>query len=98
VQLVREELRTVLGIQAAPQAQYVFRWPQAMPQYTLGHLERVKLIERRFESHPGLFCAGNAYHGIGIPDCIASGEMAAAQALQYLQTHASHASLEAIKA
>jgi protoporphyrinogen/coproporphyrinogen III oxidase len=55
----------------------VFRWPRAMPQYTLGHLERLATIERRLAGWPGLFVAGNAYRGVGIPDCIASGEAAA---------------------
>ena len=85
VELVRDELRMVLGITAAPQMQFVFRWPQAMPQYTLGHLERVRTLERRFATHPGLSFAGAAYRGIGIPDCVASGEGAAAQTLAHLQ-------------
>jgi oxygen-dependent protoporphyrinogen oxidase len=86
VQLVRYELKAVLGITATPQMRFVFRWPQAMPQYTLGHLDRVNLIEQRLKEHAGLFCAGAAYYGIGIPDCIASGERAATQALAYLKT------------
>jgi oxygen-dependent protoporphyrinogen oxidase len=86
VQLVRDELKAVLGITAAPQMQFVYRWPQAMPQYTLGHLERVAFIERRLGEHPGLTCAGAAYRGIGIPDCIASGEKAAEGIMRYLQT------------
>ncbi len=57
-----------------------------MPQYTLGHLDRLAAIERRLAEHPGLFVAGNAYRGIGTPDCIASGE--AAQAITYLLSHA----------
>jgi oxygen-dependent protoporphyrinogen oxidase len=77
VALVRDELRRMLGITAAPLLQRVFRWPQAMPQYTLGHLERLATIEQRLKGLPGLFVAGNAYRGIGIPDCIASGEAAA---------------------
>ena len=48
-----------------------------MPQYTLGHLDRLAVIDRRLAQHPGLFVAGNAYRGIGLPDCIASGEQAA---------------------
>jgi oxygen-dependent protoporphyrinogen oxidase len=48
-----------------------------MPQYHLGHIERVKRIEQRLASLPGLVLAGNAFKGIGIPDCIKSGEAAA---------------------
>ena len=87
VQRVRDELREVLGITAPPLLHYVFRWPQAMPQYTLGHLDRVVMAERRLGAYPGLFLAGAAYRGIGIPDCIQSGEQAAARALACLQAH-----------
>lgn len=82
--LARAELGRVLGIQAAPQVQRVFRWPRAMPQYTLGHLARLTTIEQRLRAQPGLFVAGNAYRGIGLPDCITSGEMAAEAALQFI--------------
>ncbi|HLF27454.1 MAG TPA: protoporphyrinogen oxidase [Anaerolineae bacterium] len=82
--LVREELRTVLGITAPPMLQRVFRWPKAMPQYTLGHLDRLTVIDRRLAAHPGLVLAGNAYRGVGIPDCIASGEAAAEQVSEFL--------------
>jgi oxygen-dependent protoporphyrinogen oxidase len=84
--MVRDELRDVLGIIAEPLLYRIFRWPQAMPQYTLGHLDRVAVIDRRLAEHPGLYVAGNAYRGIGIPDCIASGEAAAASALKHLQS------------
>jgi oxygen-dependent protoporphyrinogen oxidase len=82
--MVRAELFEVLGITAAPQLYRIFRWPKAMPQYTLGHLDRLAVIDRRLAQHPGLFVAGNAYRGIGLPDCIASGERAADQAAQFL--------------
>ena len=86
LQMVRDELRQVLGITVEPLLYRIFRWPQAMPQYTLGHLDRVAVIDRRLAAHPGLYVAGNAYRGIGIPDCIASGEAAAAQVVKHLQT------------
>jgi oxygen-dependent protoporphyrinogen oxidase len=78
--LARAELADTMGIGADPSLQRVFRWPRAMPQYTLGHLERLAVIDQRLASLPGLFVAGNAYRGVGMPDCIASGE-AAAQAV-----------------
>lgn len=84
VHQVRAELRQVLGVAAEPRLKRVYRWPGAMPQYTLGHLDRLGAIERRLAEHPGLFLAGNAYRGIGIPDCIASGEAAAEAALRHL--------------
>jgi oxygen-dependent protoporphyrinogen oxidase len=86
VHLVRDELRAVLGITAWPLLHRVFRWPRAMPQYTLGHLDRLAVIERRLSHHPGLCVAGNGYRGIGLPDCIASGEAAATQVLNSITT------------
>jgi oxygen-dependent protoporphyrinogen oxidase len=75
----REELRRILGLTAAPLHSSVSRWPRAMAQYTVGHAERLKEIESRVAGLPGLFLAGNAYTGIGIPDCIRMGRQAAAQ-------------------
>jgi oxygen-dependent protoporphyrinogen oxidase len=77
LRLVREEMRRVLGVTAAPCLWRVFRWPRAMPQYTLGHLNRLERIDERLARLPGLALAGNGYRGIGLPDCIASGEAAA---------------------
>ena len=74
---VREDLRELLGIERAPLFAEVSRWERSMPQYHVGHLERVKRIEERVASLPGLVLAGNAYSGPGIPDCIRSGEAAA---------------------
>lgn len=79
LRLARDELRTTLSIDAEPVLSRIFRWPKAMPQYTLGHLDRLALIEQRLAEYPGIYLAGNAYRGIGIPDCIASGEAAADQ-------------------
>lgn len=87
IQMVRDELHVVLGITAPPQMSFVFRWPMSMPQYTLGHTERMCVLERSSKELPGLFYAGAAYRGVGIPDCIASGEKAATQALTYMQIH-----------
>jgi oxygen-dependent protoporphyrinogen oxidase len=50
-----------------------------MPQYTVGHTARVAEIEARVAAIPGLYLAGNAYHGIGIPDCVRSAKQAAAR-------------------
>ncbi len=80
------EVRDTLDIQATPRLQRIFRWPRAMPQYTLGHNERLATIEARLTDHPALFVAGAAYRGVGIPDCIASGEAAARGAAAYLAT------------
>jgi oxygen-dependent protoporphyrinogen oxidase len=55
-----------------------------MPQYALGHIERVARIEQLTAQVPGLELAGNAYHGVGVPDCIHSGEMAAERVFRNL--------------
>jgi oxygen-dependent protoporphyrinogen oxidase len=74
--LAKEELNLTLRITAEPILSRVFMWDKAMPQYNLGHLEILKRIDAALENHPGLALAGNGYRGIGIPDCIHSGELA----------------------
>jgi oxygen-dependent protoporphyrinogen oxidase len=74
---VRADLRDLLGIEREPLFVEVAKWERSMPQYHVGHLELVKRIEGRLASLPGLTLAGNAYTGLGIPDCIRSGESAA---------------------
>jgi oxygen-dependent protoporphyrinogen oxidase len=86
--MVRTELRNTLGVDAAPVFHRVFRWARAMPQPILGHLDRVAAIDARVATLPGLFLAGNAYRGIGIPDCIRSGETAATHAAAYIADRA----------
>jgi oxygen-dependent protoporphyrinogen oxidase len=75
--VVMEELREIAGIQAQPKFTRVSRWPLSMAQYTVGHPARLKEIEARVALLPGLHLAGNAYEGIGIPDCIRMGKRAA---------------------
>jgi len=84
VAIVRDELREIMGIRSEPLFTRVFRWEKSMPQYTLGHGQRLQRIEERLSALPGLFIAGSAYWGIGISDCIRSGKKAALQALEYL--------------
>jgi oxygen-dependent protoporphyrinogen oxidase len=72
----REELQLTLGIEAEPLVSRVFVWENSMPQYNLGHPEKLAHISKRLEHLPGLALAGNGYRGIGIPDCIRSGELA----------------------
>lgn len=86
--LMWEDLRTYLGITALPLLSVISRYPRAMPQYNVGHVANLKKIEERLTQHPGLALAGNAYHGVGIPDCVASGERAAARILEQVQTKA----------
>jgi oxygen-dependent protoporphyrinogen oxidase len=67
---VRGELRMALGVTAAPVFHRIARWERAIPQYHLGHLERVAWIEGRARRHPGLVLAGNCYHGVALNDCV----------------------------
>lgn len=82
--LVRQELQSILGLSAEPRFVRVCRWPSSMPQYVLGHQERVATVHARLANHPGLFLAGNAYSGIGLSDCIRTGRAAAVSAQQFL--------------
>lgn len=77
VATAREELHRILGLRAAPLHTAVSRWSRAMAQYTVGHGERLKEIQVRAAAISGLHLAGNAYTGIGIPDCIRMGREAA---------------------
>jgi oxygen-dependent protoporphyrinogen oxidase len=76
LQVAREELRLTLGITAEPVLTRIYQWENAMPQYNIGHPERLLRLESLLENIPGLALAGNGYQGIGIPDCIHSGELA----------------------
>lgn len=81
---VRQELEALLGVTAAPVLTRVNRHHQAMPQYRVGHLDRMARIDARLAALPGLALAGNAYRGVGIPDCIHTGEQAAVTVLTKL--------------
>ncbi len=74
---VRDEFRALLGVSAAPGFAEVRRWPDSMPQYEVGHLARVAELERVVAELPAFAIAGAAYRGVGIPDCVRSGEDAA---------------------
>ncbi|MGH9499202.1 MAG: protoporphyrinogen oxidase [Terriglobales bacterium] len=82
LRIVRQELREILNLAAEPLFTRVFRWKDAMAQYNVGHIERIKAIENACHELPGLALAGNAYHGIGVPDCVRSGTEAAASVLR----------------
>jgi protoporphyrinogen/coproporphyrinogen III oxidase len=79
--LAREELRELMGIESEPVLTQIYRWRDGHPQYDVGHLERVAEIERLCAGHPGLHLTGSSYRGVGIPDCIRNGNLAAKAAL-----------------
>jgi protoporphyrinogen/coproporphyrinogen III oxidase len=74
---ITSELHEIAGISARPRFARVFRWPRSMAQYTVGHGARLARINARVAAIPGLHLAGNAYEGIGVPDCIRLGRRAA---------------------
>jgi oxygen-dependent protoporphyrinogen oxidase len=77
IQCVRTDLRDLLGINEPPLFTQVSKWTGSMPQYHVGHLDRLGRIDDHLLRLPALRLAGNAYRGVGIPDCISSGERAA---------------------
>ncbi|NOK21537.1 protoporphyrinogen oxidase [Corallococcus carmarthensis] len=68
--LAREELKAMAGLTATPELTEVIRWPRGIPQYTVGHLERLAAMDERLKRWPGLHLTGNAYRGVGINDCV----------------------------
>jgi oxygen-dependent protoporphyrinogen oxidase len=89
--LVRAELRDIMGVTEVPVLARVYRWPRAMPQYLVGHLERLAAIDERLARWPGLFLTGAGYRGVGIPDCIRDGLDTAERARAYFDKGASRA-------
>jgi oxygen-dependent protoporphyrinogen oxidase len=85
---VRADLRQAMGITAEPVFHRIIRWDRAIPQYHLGHAERVAWIEKRAALHPGLFLTGNAYHGVSLNDCTEQAEVFAGQVARYLASSA----------
>src|SRR5205823_10365345 len=82
VAAVRAELRLAQGVTAEPTFVHVVRWERAIPQYRLGHPERVAAIETLAARHPGLILAGNAYRGVALNDCTEQAELLARRVVQ----------------
>jgi oxygen-dependent protoporphyrinogen oxidase len=83
--LARAELEQIFGLTGREDFAMVARHARSMPQYHVGHIDLIDAIEREVERHHGLALAGNAYRGVGIPDCVHSGEQAAERVLEALQ-------------
>jgi oxygen-dependent protoporphyrinogen oxidase len=81
---VSTDLKRVMGISASPQFVRVFRHPQAIPQYTVGHGKRLLALDELLTAHSGLILTGNSYRGIGLNDCVAAAERAADDAMTLL--------------
>ena len=85
LQTVQDELRQLLQVSKPPLFSRIKRWHRAMPQCMLGHAQRVERIEQSAAKLPRLELAGNAYHGVGIPHCIRSGQQASDRLIKALQ-------------
>jgi oxygen-dependent protoporphyrinogen oxidase len=84
-EIVLKELREIVGLEAQPNFVRIARSRRAMAQYGVGHLERLRAIRENVVQLPGLALAGNAYEGIGVPDCIRTGAQAAEHVLKALK-------------
>ena len=78
---VRKDLALTMAIDSQPEFVRIFRHPQAIPQYTVGHGKRLQALDEQLKTHPGLILTGNSYRGIGLNDCVAAAERAADEAL-----------------
>ncbi|HEY7166620.1 MAG TPA: protoporphyrinogen oxidase [Candidatus Binatia bacterium] len=83
---VRTELRELVGVTAPPLFTRIRRHPDSMPQYHVGHGDRIARIETAIIRFPGVALAGSAYHGVGISDCIRTGEAAAEKVIEYVRS------------
>jgi oxygen-dependent protoporphyrinogen oxidase len=91
VSLVLKELRDIMNISAAPIFSVVNRWPQSMPQYKVGHLQRLKQLRTLLnKKYPGVYLAGAGYEGVGIPDCIGQGKRAAKEMVDFMKGSAAY--------
>ena len=84
VAVAAADLAAATGVRGAPAATRVTRWGGALPQYTVGHLDRVAAIRRTIAAQPGLAVCGAAYDGVGIPACAATARTAVSQVLDFL--------------
>jgi protoporphyrinogen/coproporphyrinogen III oxidase len=84
--LAATELAEATGVRGAPVARRVTRWGGALPQYSVGHLDRVARIRETVASQPGLAVCGAAYDGVGVPACVATAQAAAGQVMAFLTT------------
>ncbi len=85
IDMVRKELLDIMGITAHPILTRIYRWDKSMPQYTLGHAQRLSHLEKELLRYPGLYLTGCGYRGIGISDCIHDGKLTAERILKFLE-------------
>jgi oxygen-dependent protoporphyrinogen oxidase len=81
---VHSEIRLAMGVRGDPVFRRIIRWPRAIPQYVIGHLDRVARIEASVARYAGLFLTGNAYRGVAMGDCVEQGELIARRVAAYV--------------
>jgi len=84
LKMIKEELKDIMGISAEPILTRIYRWEKAMPQYTIGHDERVSRIEESILKYPDIFVTGSAYRGGGISECIKNAQLTAESVINHL--------------
>lgn len=82
---VHEEIKLAMGVTGEPVFRRIVRWPAAIPQYVIGHLDRVARIDTLAAQHPGLFLTGNAYRGVAMADCVEQAGLIAAKVANFVQ-------------
>jgi protoporphyrinogen/coproporphyrinogen III oxidase len=88
IKIVLDDLSKTMDITMKPDFAIVSRWKDSMPQYTVGHKQRLETIQNQVKSElPGVFLAGASYGGVGVPDCIDQGEAAVKGVLEYLKVN-----------
>ncbi len=82
LKLVQKELRDIMGISNDPEFNHIIRYKRAIPQYIVGHEERMVKISSLMEKHPALFLTGNAFRGVGFNDCVINAEKTAERVVE----------------
>jgi oxygen-dependent protoporphyrinogen oxidase len=88
ISIAKRQLEELIAANGDPLETHVARWRNSMPQYHVGHLQRVAEIEARVATHDGLQLAGSGYRGVGIPQCVQSGQAAAERLAKQLTGNA----------
>jgi oxygen-dependent protoporphyrinogen oxidase len=88
LKIVKSELKEIIGIDAEPHLVHINRWKEGRPQYVIGHLENVKVIEEKLEAYSAAYIAGSSYYGGGLSDCISSGVNTAQRVINSLDKDA----------
>lgn len=83
---VHEEIKLAMGVTGEPVFRRIVRWPNAIPQYVIGHLDRVARIDALVAGHPGLFLTGNSFRGVAMADCVEQAGIVAERVAKYVQS------------